>query len=199
MGRRSIRRVRSTDPARRLELARSMTPVFMAHGTRSVTMDAIARGAGVSKATLYNHFESLEEMVAHVVGLKVETIMGFQTILNDADRSFADRYAEAFELLASQIAGVSSTFLDDVRSDFPDVFARIDALIDLAGRELRAFYARGMEAGVFRALHPDLLARTDLSFFRTLTDPRELRDLDLSIEEACRAFYDIRCGGLYAR
>ena len=42
--------------------------LFMAHGYGSVSMDAVARAAGVSKATLYAHFASKERLFATMVG-----------------------------------------------------------------------------------------------------------------------------------
>ncbi len=42
--------------------------LFMAHGYGSVSMDAVARTAGVSKATLYAHFASKERLFATMVG-----------------------------------------------------------------------------------------------------------------------------------
>ncbi len=42
--------------------------LFMAHGYGLVSMDAVARSAGVSKATLYAHFASKERLFATMVG-----------------------------------------------------------------------------------------------------------------------------------
>src|SRR5271165_1610862 len=42
--------------------------LFMAHGYGAVSMDAVARAAGVSKATLYAHFASKDALFATIVG-----------------------------------------------------------------------------------------------------------------------------------
>lgn len=42
--------------------------LFMAHGYEKVSMDAVARAAGVSKATLYAHFTSKDMLFASIVG-----------------------------------------------------------------------------------------------------------------------------------
>jgi AcrR family transcriptional regulator len=47
-----------------LDVARQL---FMTHGYGAVTMDAVARGAGVSKATLYAHFVSKDRLFATIV------------------------------------------------------------------------------------------------------------------------------------
>jgi TetR/AcrR family transcriptional regulator, mexJK operon transcriptional repressor len=54
-------------PKRQLVLD-AATALFMAHGYGAVSMDAIARAAGVSKATLYAHFSSKNQLFATIIG-----------------------------------------------------------------------------------------------------------------------------------
>ncbi len=50
------------------DIAKAATRLFIAQGYASVSMDAIARAAGVSKATLYSYFASKERLFANLVG-----------------------------------------------------------------------------------------------------------------------------------
>lgn len=54
--------------AKHRQMLEAAAELFMAHGYGSVSMDAVARTAGVSKATLYAHFESKERLFAKMVG-----------------------------------------------------------------------------------------------------------------------------------
>src|SRR5215471_17969824 len=54
-------------PKRQLVLDAAAS-LFMAHGYGAVSMDAIARAAGVSKATLYAHFSSKDQLFATIIG-----------------------------------------------------------------------------------------------------------------------------------
>lgn len=69
------------DPTDRAELPADISPkrrqmlaaaeaLFLAHGYGLVSMDAIARAAGVSKATLYAHFVSKDRLFATIVADK---------------------------------------------------------------------------------------------------------------------------------
>ncbi len=60
-------RAESESPKRQLVLD-AAAALFMAHGYGAVSMDAIARAAGVSKATLYAHFSSKDQLFATIVG-----------------------------------------------------------------------------------------------------------------------------------
>jgi TetR/AcrR family transcriptional repressor of mexJK operon len=57
----------SETPKRQLVLD-AATDLFMAQGYGAVSMDAIARAAGVSKATLYAYFSSKDQLFATIIG-----------------------------------------------------------------------------------------------------------------------------------
>jgi TetR/AcrR family transcriptional repressor of mexJK operon len=58
--------IKSIDPKRQA-IIDAATRMFLAHGYRNVSMDKIAQAAPVSKATLYNHFDSKPALLAAVV------------------------------------------------------------------------------------------------------------------------------------
>ncbi|CAH2599319.1 TetR/AcrR family transcriptional regulator [Rhodovastum atsumiense] len=56
-----------TPSPKRQQIERAAEALFLAQGYGAVSMDQIARTAGVSKATLYAHFESKERLFASIV------------------------------------------------------------------------------------------------------------------------------------
>jgi TetR/AcrR family transcriptional repressor of mexJK operon len=58
--------IKTMDPKRQA-IIDAATRMFLAHGYRNVSMDKIAQAAPVSKATLYNHFDSKPALLAAVV------------------------------------------------------------------------------------------------------------------------------------
>jgi TetR/AcrR family transcriptional repressor of mexJK operon len=57
-----------TDSPKRLQILDAATELFVAQGYGAVSMDAIARAAVVSKATLYAHFTSKDLLFATIIG-----------------------------------------------------------------------------------------------------------------------------------
>ena len=55
------------EPPKRQAILNAATELFVARGYGAVSMDAIARAADVSKATLYAHFESKDRLFARIV------------------------------------------------------------------------------------------------------------------------------------
>ena len=60
-------RKRLTAEARRAEILDAASAVFSARGYHAASIDDIAREAGVSKALIYEHFSSKQELHADLV------------------------------------------------------------------------------------------------------------------------------------
>ncbi|MCL7420160.1 MAG: TetR/AcrR family transcriptional regulator [Methylobacter sp.] len=68
----------SVDPKRQA-IIDGATRMFLAHGYRNVSMERIAQSAPVSKATLYNHFNSKPELLAAVVSALCTSLLQTMT------------------------------------------------------------------------------------------------------------------------
>ena len=75
----------SIDPKRQAIL-NGATRMFLAHGYRNVSMEKIAQAAPVSKATLYNHFDSKDALLAAVIsGLCGSLLQTMAQVTIDSD------------------------------------------------------------------------------------------------------------------
>src|SRR5271157_6368560 len=74
----------SESPKHQLVLDAAAT-LFMAHGYGAISMDAIARAAGVSKATLYAHFSSKDLLFATIVREACREGMGADSLCLERD------------------------------------------------------------------------------------------------------------------
>jgi TetR/AcrR family transcriptional repressor of mexJK operon len=63
-----------TESPKRRAILSAAAALFMAHGYGAVSMDAVARAAGVSKATLYAHFGAKDRLFASIINEACETI-----------------------------------------------------------------------------------------------------------------------------
>lgn len=56
------------DSPKRVQMLCAARELFLSQGYGAVSMDAVARAAGVSKATLYAHFSSKDQLFATIIG-----------------------------------------------------------------------------------------------------------------------------------
>jgi TetR/AcrR family transcriptional repressor of mexJK operon len=87
-------RTESESPKRQAVLDAAAT-LFMAQGYGAVSMDAVAREAGVSKATLYAHFASKDQLFATIIGEACRSKIAAAEVLTKADVSSPSEVGEA--------------------------------------------------------------------------------------------------------
>jgi AcrR family transcriptional regulator len=66
-------------PAKKLAVLKAALRLFLEQGFGATSMDAIAREAGVSKATLYAHVKSKEELFAAITATCAEQLLATHT------------------------------------------------------------------------------------------------------------------------
>ncbi len=75
--------------------------LFYAEGIRSVSVDAVAEQAGVTKRTLYYHFKSKDDLVAaYLAGRDQPNIALFQRWFAETEGDLADKIRGIFRHLA---------------------------------------------------------------------------------------------------
>ncbi len=76
--------------------------LFYDQGLRSVSIDAIARKAGVTRRTLYNHFPSKDDLIAASLATRDgPTIERYRRWLAEGDGDLAPRVEQMFAKLAA--------------------------------------------------------------------------------------------------
>ena len=142
-------RADSESPKHRLVLD-AATALFMAHGYGAVSMDAIARAAGVSKATLYAHFSYKDQLFATIIGEACQQKIALGELLP----------ADATDVRAALTAfggGLLRFFLEDRALAIHRVVIGESTRFPELGR---AFYDNG-PAALFRAFGAWLAEQTE--------------------------------------
>ena len=81
---------RPKDPEKRAAILEAAIRLFPARGYDGVSMDAIAQAAGVSKLTVYSHFEDKEALFAAAVTCCCEQILPHQVFEPEAGQTVRD-------------------------------------------------------------------------------------------------------------
>ncbi len=112
------------DPKRQAILD-GATRMFLAHGYRNASMEKIAQAAPVSKATLYNHFDSKNALFAAVIAERCASLlqtMSQVTVKSDSVESNLTKIASAaVELIFSEEALAIYRLVVAESPDFPEL------------------------------------------------------------------------------
>lgn len=174
--------------------------LFLEQGFTATSMDAVARAAGVSKATLYSYFPSKEALFGHLIADECSAIqidLVFPTLaegLEPALRRFARQYVQLF-LVAKKNSLVRVMANESTR--FPDMCLRFyesgpmatirkvaELLLEAKAIGLLAFHDPMITATQFLSLvRGDLPLRTVLGIAQLTSD-----NIDQEIEAGIAAF-----------
>lgn len=196
MGRKSSNRIRKDNPKKRREWIIELYPYFRDNGLKDLRMDGVAKLLGKSKSTVYEYFTSKEEIVAETISYKLEALLGFEDILLDENLGLEERYLQLMEYMIPILTDISNLLLTDIQSLYPKLWLQVDAFYDHASHVLEQYYNEGIEKGVFRKLHPAILAHSDRFFFQELVDPKFLAEKGISANEAFEGYFDLKFKGL---
>jgi len=145
--------------------------VFGEHGLAGARLEDIARGAGVSKGTIYLYFPNKEALFREMVrSTIVEAIVAGEGIPNvgsarDQLLTFMQKY---WDFVRTPAFSVIYRVVVSELHHFPDLVEFYSAEVVARGQKLIAgIIARGIATGEFRALDPVVGGRMLISLFST--------------------------------
>lgn len=135
------RRMRA--PERRQQLIDVARQVFGRQGFHTVTMDAVAREAGITKPILYDHFSSKRDLYlalleADLSKLRERLRTALETSTGNRERirasfqayfDFVDEHADGFRLLMTEAVGAERDFREMVEQFREAVHAEVTDVI----------------------------------------------------------------------
>ena len=153
-----------TESPKRQAILCAAGELFMAQGYGAVSMDAIARAGGVSKATLYAHFDSKDVLFATIISQGCR--QSIQT---------SDFLPESVTDVVAALTGLGQRMLRFLLEDRTLAIHRIVIAESVRFPELgRAFYDNG--PGFFRRVFAEWLVRQQQAGRLSVPDPNLAAD-----------------------
>jgi AcrR family transcriptional regulator len=196
MGRKAIERDRKSDEDKTQPWIITLFTYFQENGLKGITMDVIAKELGRSKTTVYDYFQTKEEIIEQAVEYKLNQIAGFKDIIRNQEKSFKQRCYDVLKFQTNHISDISNIFLTDLRDLYPKLWVKVEAFLDNLSQEMASFYQKGAEEKEFNPIHPSILVLNDQLFFRTLTNPDFLSTHKLTLQEAFDQYSQLRFFGI---
>jgi len=175
---------------------------FFVHGFRTVTMDELAAGLGMSKKTLYACFPSKIDL------LKAVILDKFTDAEADFERATAghknDFLADLRELLACvqrNTAEIQPPFIRDMERETPELFAMVESRRRaLIYRHFEELFRAGRKAGTVRKDIPvTLIIEILLGVIQAIVNPAKMVELNLTPQTAIAAVLRVVLEGAIIR
>jgi AcrR family transcriptional regulator len=132
---------------KRESIWRAALELFRVHGFKKVSINDIASKAGVSPATIYNHFGSKEGLVRETLKQHIRNNLTRYKKIIESDRPFPDRM-EAIVFAKETIAQQYSTeLIQTALSDDPEIRQFLEAKYRDIAKRISDFYQEGKRQG----------------------------------------------------
>lgn len=197
MGRKPVNKARVENSEFRQTLVRDLAQIYFANGFTRYTMDEISEMLGTSKATLYKHFASQEEMLGSIMQYKIREIEALERDLFNEDLDFSERYFAVIRKACQLLAEISIRFLSETRQKHPEVWERTRQFQDYALDAAEQFYRKGIEKGILNDMNPRVLALTDKMFIQFVSNQKLLEEYGVSLEEVFDGYFQMKSHGIF--
>lgn len=147
--------------------------LFLRYGIRSVTMDDVARGLGMSKKTLYQHFTNKKDLLAHIVSEFIaKDTKKVAQILATAQDAIEELVRMAQSATDDLRQLMSPTALYDLEKYYPELWTQINGLmIEGVYQMVYNNLLRGMREGLYRSeIDADIIAKLYVSKTNSVLD-----------------------------
>ncbi len=134
--------------------------LFMTYGFKRVSMEEIARNAGVGKGTVYQLFESKQDLMLSTIDYISEQIGGtINSIMNDNGIPPIEKLRLFIKTVSGRLSNLRTSALSDLEIDFPEGYEKIRRKRqELIFGNLTELLQQGKRAGIYNPQINEALA-----------------------------------------
>ena len=159
-----------------MKILGSSAELFSQYGFKTITMDDIARRAGISKKTLYQHFANKEEVVNEsVIWYKNNMSANCTAILGEAENAI-EAMVKMLAFFDEMHKRINPMAMFEMQRFFPQAYKTFrDMLVEKDVVMIRDNIMQGIKEGLYReAVNADLMARYRLETSMLILQPNLL-------------------------
>lgn len=135
------------------DIIQKIADIYFRYGIKSVTMDDLARELGISKKTLYLHFNDKKDVVRKVIHHLIETQKcGISDALNKTGANAIDKLMMMTHFFADHLKNSNASLTYDLQKYYPDVW---DEVIEFKREEVYRHIIDNIETGIREGLYND--------------------------------------------
>lgn len=147
---------------------------FFRYGVKSVTMDDIARELGMSKKTIYQHFEDKDALVYQLMVGEMAQDKCEWDALNKSCKNVIEKIVKSMDIIKQAFAEINPCTFFDIKKYHPKTWKLFeDHKQHFILASIRQELAEGIEQGYFRPdIKVEILARMRMEQVEMGFDPR---------------------------
>lgn len=147
--------------------------LFLKYGVKSVTMDDLARHLGVSKKTLYQHFENKSDLVEKTLSehleLEKEAVLEFR----DSSKNAIEELFKLGKHVSKHLQQINPAIMFDLKRYYPKAWKTLEFYkTEFIYENILNNIKRGCTEGIYRDdLQSEIIARFYLEMINAIMHP----------------------------
>jgi AcrR family transcriptional regulator len=158
---------------------------FARFGVRTITMEDLARQAGISKKTIYQEFEDKKDLVKAVFAAILEQDRKRLAFILEQGDGVIEHLVQTSKMMRERLTSINPLVILEVQKYFPEAWNLFESFKqETIQQDLIKVLERGKELGYFRPeIDSRVLARVRLTQITTAFDPQNFAEPDYNLVE----------------
>lgn len=183
-----------SEEAKKSRIQEIAIKAFMAKGVSHITMDEIARSAGVGKGTLYQLFPSKEDLLLCSIDyLAARLDASISVVVTDQGRNSVEKLKEFIRIVTGTLSAVRPEVLAEVERMMPEAYDKINREREkLVMKTIVSLLREGKDSGIYDpALDELLVAHILIGALKHITQEKVMAALDYNFGNLLKALLSV--------
>ncbi|MFC5447118.1 TetR/AcrR family transcriptional regulator [Paenibacillus aestuarii] len=177
----------------RMKLLKKLIAPVSKDGFQHLRMDDIAKLMDVSRATMYKHFSSKEDVMDGIVRMIGDYIERLETRNDSEDETvFGGWFQQLFEQSVSLVEYITEVFMEDLQAAYPDLYSMLKGVLHKRDQQSLRFYQLGKEKGIFNPINETFILLQDELLLREIMSVKYLLYHHTTIRDVLHDYYQFK-------
>ena len=179
-----------------LDIAREQ---FSKYGVRTVTMEELARAAGISKKTIYQEFEDKKDLVKEVFARILEEDRKKMIQIQEGEDKVIEHLVEMSQMMRERLTSINPMVIVEVQKYFPQAWKMFEEFkTQCIQEDLIKVMDRGIELGYFRPeIDSKIMAKMRINQITSAFDPDNFTNPNFNFVEEQMVLMDHFLHGIF--
>ncbi len=187
------------EPVIRTRILEIATDQFMRLGVRAVTMEDIARLAGISKKTIYQEFADKKDLVKEAFELILEQDRQKLTFIMDSEDGVIEHLVKTSKMMRDRLQNMNPMAIHEIQKYFPEAWKMFEDFKEgVIQEDLVNILEKGKALGYFRPeIDSQILAKVRINQITSAFDLENFGRPDINFAEEQMVVMDHFLHGIF--
>ena len=187
------------EPVIRTRILEIATEQFMRLGVRAVTMEDIARLAGISKKTIYQEFADKKDLVKEAFELILEQDRQKLTFIMDSEDGVIEHLVKTSKMMRDRLQNMNPMAIHEIQKYFPEAWKMFEDFKEgVIQEDLVNILEKGKALGYFRPeIDSQILAKVRINQITSAFDLENFGRPDINFAEEQMVVMDHFLHGIF--